>query len=182
MVFAERMPMFLRYLSEFDYEPCYWSFVLRMETVIDGFVKEAARHIDNLSQEQARNYFENCFAVCFRTDPHLLAENWWGDKIPPIDWFWDFFDREFPFMLQEARQRANRTLDSQSRENQETDSSTTCSCGHHHDNNQESCHHNQESLETEPLNRAKVRQYAHEYEPFRLFLQDAGMIIPEELK
>ena len=183
--------MFLRYLSDFDYEPDYWPFVLRMETLIDGFVKEAARHVEKLTEEQARNYFENCFAVCFSTDPKLLAENWWGDKIPPIDWFWSFFDQEFPYMLKESQRRARLPHNGEHDDAHDTGTHSTCSCGHdhhhedcdhedgnHEDGNHEDCNH--EHTETESLDRDKVRLYAHEYEPFRLFLQAAGMDISQE--
>ncbi|MDD3587893.1 MAG: hypothetical protein PHQ75_11995, partial [Thermoguttaceae bacterium] len=137
------------------------------------------RHIENLTEEQARNYFENCFAVCFSTDPKLLAENWWGDKIPPIDWFWSFFDREFPYMLKESRRRAQLLHEVKHNDANVANSPPACTCGHdHHGEHDHHDHH--EHIETESLDRAKARQYAHEYEPFRQFLLAAGMDVSPE--
>lgn len=97
--------MFLRFLSNYDYEDEFSYFIFRMETLLAAFVVEASKHIDHLTDEQAKNYFENCFAQCFDQNNETL-NNFWTPPFPSIEWFWNYFDRELPFMIREAKRLA----------------------------------------------------------------------------
>lgn len=103
--------MFLRVLSGREYEEEYWPFVLRLETLAAGIIIEAAKHIDQLDEGQARHYFENAFAACFKTSMEAYGESWWGESIPSIDWFWNYFDQEYPSMLQESQRIAREKIE-----------------------------------------------------------------------
>ena len=99
--------MFLTYLSGYDYEERYWAFVFRFETLVGGVVAEASKRIGSYTDEQALEFFFEAFARLLNVNSGITPPGWWQDvDAPSYMWFERYMEREAPYMIREARRRA----------------------------------------------------------------------------
>lgn len=98
--------MFLRYLSDHDYEEEFWPFVFRLETVLAGIVREGGAKIAGMTPDDAYMFLFDSLGSALDPQNGLLPSGWWPEPIPPIEWFDDYLRRETDFILAEAERAA----------------------------------------------------------------------------
>ena len=100
--------MFLKYLSDRDYEERFWPFLLRFETLIAGVVREASRRLDSATDADARAFFEAAFARCLDVGAGVVPVDYWARvELPSVAWYRRYLDAETPRMIAEARRLAS---------------------------------------------------------------------------
>ncbi len=99
--------MFLKYLSDYNYEERYWSFVFRFETLVGGIVVEAGKRVGDYTDEQASEFFREAFARVLDVDSGITPPDFWRNvEAPSLEWFSRYLNRELPYIIREARRLA----------------------------------------------------------------------------
>ena len=146
--------MFLKYLSDRDYEERFWPFLLRFETLAAGVVREASRRLGSATDADARAFFEAAFARCLDVGAGVVPADYWARvALPSVAWYRAYLDGELPKMIAEARRLAA----------EEAAKSTQSG-------NLEA----QTANDADPVDRAKIRRLAHQSATFQTFLLGAA--------
>ena len=145
--------MFLKYLSDSDYEERFWPFLLRFETLAAGVVREASRRLGSATDADARAFFEAAFARCLDVGAGVVPADYWARvELPSVAWYRRYLDAETPKMIAEARRLAV----------EETAKST------------QSANPEAQTADADPVDRAKIRRLAHQSATFQTFLLGAA--------
>ena len=94
--------MFLRYLSDTEYEERFWPFVFRLESVLAGIVQGSARRIVSLSPDERYDFLFDALGACLNTQNGTRPEGWWPEPTPSIEWFDGYLRHEYDFIVHEA--------------------------------------------------------------------------------
>lgn len=134
--------MFLKYLSDRDYEERFWPFLLRFETLAAGVVREASRRLGSATDADVRAFLEAAFARCLDVGAGVVPADYWARvETPSVAWYRRYLDAETPSMIAEARRLASEG----SANSAPTD-------------------------DADPVDRAKIRRLAHQSATFQTFL------------
>jgi len=145
--------MFLKYLSDRDYEERFWPFLLRFETLAAGVVREASRRLGSATDADARAFFEAAFARCLDVGAGVVPVDYWARvELPSVAWYRRYLDAETPKMIAEARRLAAEEAAKSS----------------------QSANPEAQTADADPVDRAKIRRLAHQSATFQTFLLGAA--------
>ena len=156
--------MFLRSLSDHDYEEEYWPFVFRLETVLAGILKEGGERLAEMNPDDAYMFLFDSLGNALDPQNGLLPPNWWPEPIPSIEWFDDYLRREVDFIVAEAKKRAAAKSPSAA-DGKDSDGGTDKS-------SDDAASDFEKAVDTAAkiFDKRKVRDYAHRSETFRRFI------------
>ena len=135
--------MFLKYLSDREFDEEYWPFIFRLETVLSGIVKEAAERLSSGTPEESIALLFDALGAALDRRHSPLPEGWWPEPIPSMEWFDDYLHDEFDAIRTEAKRLSEVTKAKESAANGERE---------------------------DPFDRRRIHDCAHRSERFRAFI------------